>query len=43
LERGFSAGWDPVSIEFPYEEVILGGGFRQREEGKPQSGLGIIQ
>jgi len=43
LERGFSTGWDPVSIEFPYEEVILGGGFKQRVEGKPRSGLGIIQ
>jgi len=43
LERGFSTGWDPVSIEFPYEEVILGGGFRQLIEGKPRSGLGIIQ
>jgi len=43
LEMGFSTGWDPVSIEFPYEEVILGGGVRQRVEGKPPSGLGIIQ
>jgi len=43
LERGFSTGWDPLSVEFPYEEVILGGGFRQRVEGKPRSGLNIIQ
>jgi len=43
LEMGFSTGWDPVSIEFPYEEVILGGGFRKRVEGRPDSGLGIIQ
>lgn len=41
--RGFHTGWDPVSIEFPYEEVILGGGFRQQMEGKPRSGLTIIQ
>ena len=41
--RGFLTGWDPVSMEFPYEEVILGGGFRQREEGKPRSGLDIVQ
>ena len=43
MERGFSTGWDPVSIEFPYEEVVLGGGSRKQVEGKPRSGLGIIQ
>ncbi len=43
LENGFSSGWDPVRISFPYEEVIIGGGSRKVVEGKPRSGLGIIQ
>lgn len=43
MERGFPTGWDTVSIEFPYEEVVLGGGSRKQVEGKPRSGLGIIQ
>lgn len=43
LEKGVSSGWDPVSISFPYEEVIIGGGSKKVVEGKPRSGLGIIQ
>jgi hypothetical protein len=43
MEKGFATGWDPIEIEFPYEEVVLGGGSRKQVEGKPRSGLGIIQ
>ena len=43
MERGFATGWDPVAVEFPYEEVIIGGGRKKQVEGMPRSGLGIIQ
>jgi hypothetical protein len=43
LENGFSTGWDPMAIKFPYEEVVLGGGDEKKVVGKPRSGLGITQ
>lgn len=43
MDRGFATGWDPVSMAFPYEEVIIGGGRKKQVEGMPRSGLGIIQ
>lgn len=35
IKDGFSVGWDPGSITFPYEEVILGGGNRASGKGVP--------
>lgn len=43
LDKGFATGWDPVSMTFPFEEVIIGGGRKKQVEGRPRSGLGIIQ
>lgn len=43
IENGFSTGWDPVEIKFPYEEVVLGGGGKKQVVGKPRSGLGVVQ
>lgn len=43
MDKGFSSGWDPLEMRFPHEEVVLGGTKNPPVEGKPRSGLGIIQ
>ncbi|MFQ5751837.1 MAG: hypothetical protein ACE5HI_07555 [bacterium] len=39
VRHGFATGWDPDTIKFPHEEVVLGGGIRRRSKYAPNPEL----
>lgn len=43
LSLGFTVGWDPGELRFPYKEVILGGGSRKKSKYAPRDNLGTWQ
>lgn len=43
IARGFSVGWDPGRTDFPYKEMVIGGGSRGRGMDAPSRNLGKPQ
>ena len=43
LNHGFTVGWDPGKIQFPYNEVILGGDRRKKSKFAPRDKLNTYQ
>lgn len=42
-KEGFSVGWDPGTVTFPYEEIIIGGGNPARSKSTPRLMLSTKQ
>jgi|GEM_PF-2538592 len=43
VNRGIATGWDPVSLEFPYRQTVLGGGGGGGDDEKPEGNASTVQ